>query len=97
MKDCPLYAVYTGGMLILDDALTIFNVTPEFCEHFACTPDSLVGKPLDSLFSHKDKRGRFLFHKKLSQYKKGFLDLTIVILIESNEFISRLRLVKRDK
>jgi len=24
MKDCPLYAVYTGGMLILDDSLKIF-------------------------------------------------------------------------
>ena len=97
MKDCPLYAVYTGGMLILDDSLTIFNVTPEFCEHFACTPESIVGKPLDSLFSRKDKRGRFLFHKKLSQYKKGFLDLTIVIFINKSEFISRLRLVKREK
>jgi hypothetical protein len=50
VKDCPLYAVYTGGILILDDALTIFNVTSEFCEHFTCTPESLVGKPLDSLF-----------------------------------------------
>ena len=85
MKDCPLYAVYTGGILILNESLNIVNVTPEFCEHFYCTAQSIKGKPLDNLFSPKDKKGKFLFHKKLSQYKKGFLDLTIVILINQNE------------
>lgn len=90
-------SVYPGGILTLDESLKISHTTPEFCDIFNCQPHEIVGQSLESLFSPKDRKGILVFHNKLSRYEKGFLDVIILLIINNQEFITRLRMIKQQE
>lgn len=84
-----------GGRLILDESLQILEVSAEFCEEFSCQPDTIIDRRIESLFSAKDRKGKFAFHDRFSRNLEGFLDITIAISIDNTEYMTRLRMVKQ--
>lgn len=90
-------SVYPGGILTLNESLQVSDVTPEFCEIFNCNATEIIGQTLESLFSPKDRKGILVFHQKLSRYEKGFIDIIILLRINAQDFITRLRMIKQQE
>ena len=84
-----------GGRLILDESLQILEVSAEFCEEFSCQSDTIIDRRLESLFSARDRKGKFAFHDRFSRNLAGFLDITIALSIDKTEYMTRLRMVKQ--
>lgn len=90
-----LILVLAGGRLILDESLQILEVSAEFCGEFSCQSDNIIDRRLESLFSAKDRKGKFAFHDRFSRNLEGFLDITIAVYINNAEYMTRLRMVKQ--
>ena len=94
MNSWELTSVFSGGWLILNESLRIVEVSPEFAQEFACAPESIIGQRIESLFSAKDRKGKFAFHDRFA--RKGAIDLTIAIAINKTEYMTRLRMAKQE-
>ncbi|MEM8672499.1 MAG: SpoIIE family protein phosphatase [Cyanobacteria bacterium P01_G01_bin.67] len=95
MNTWELTFVLSGGRLILDESLQILEVSLEFCDEFACQPETLIGKRLENLFSVKDRKGKFAFHNRFSRNLEDWLDITIAVSINRTEYMTRLRMIKQ--
>lgn len=82
----------SGGRLILDKSLQILEVSPEFCDEFACQPEAIIGQRLENIFSAKDRKGKFVFYNRFSRNLEGFIDITIAISLDQIEYMTRLRM-----
>ncbi|MEM7758203.1 MAG: SpoIIE family protein phosphatase [Cyanobacteria bacterium P01_A01_bin.40] len=95
MNTWELIFVLSGGRLVLDESLQILEVSPEFCDEFACQPETLIGKRLENLFSVKERKGKFAFHNRFSRNLDDWLDITIAVSINRTEYMTRLRMIKQ--
>jgi PAS domain S-box-containing protein len=93
---CQEYQLLPIGLLTLDESLIITHANPRFCEIFACEAEQLHTRPLEEIFSHKDRKGISQFYSKISQYDGGFVDLQLTFNINNKDYYVRFRAIKME-
>ena len=82
------------GVLTLDDRFVITAVDAVFRAELG-GGDELIGQPLDALISDRDHRGAVALATRLTQYRGGIIDLSLVLVVGGGERFVRARLVAR--
>src|SRR4051812_24005842 len=82
------------GVLRLSEGQEVVSVDPRFCEIFKCTPETVLGKAIDELFSPKDRKGAQNFLNRLNRYDDRMIDGALGLRIAGNETYARLRMKK---
>lgn len=82
------------GIITLDDTLQITTVDHSFQQMFGFQQGNLIGVVLESLFNENDRKAVTDFHRKISSYQSGFIELAIELHINKHDYYVLMRMVR---
>jgi PAS domain-containing protein len=83
------------AVLALDRVQRVVDLDPRAPEVLTTSREALLGRPIDDLFSPRDRRGALDFATKLSRLSDGVADVTIVLRLGGEDRLSRIRIARR--